>query len=432
MVVSTFPLPKIQELLSCLNKCKYFSSLELCSGYYHISLTEKAKKKTAFITADGKYQWNVVPFGLATTVSTFQYLMSTVLTGLNNFAFTYLDYLLVFSEMYEDHLHHLNIVFEKFEKVGLKIKLSRCQSFISHLHYLGHRISANGLEPLCEKLEAIKNLAPARNTDEAHHILRLLGYYRSFVPAFANATLQITSLFKKNTPFVWSSKCQQALDYLKEIFCNKTLLQFPDPNKPYIQYTDTSNNAYSSVLCQPVNSNQDIRPVAYFSGTFTAQNKSWCATEKEVYAVLKACNILITTYKVQSGTLCCNHKPLEPFLSKGMKIAKLDRCEMLLQEYDITFVHIKGKDNILANAISRLCTLDIYEKATETQYPPAVKTSITQQEDTIDLIQHIDSAPLLQSLNMNSTTLQKLQEQDKFCKNKACEIHLGVKQQFLP
>ena len=88
-VVSTFPLPKIQELLGQLNKYKYFSSLDLHSDYYHISLTEEAKKKTAFVTADGKYQWNVVPFGLATTVSTFQYLMSTVLTGLNSFAFTY-------------------------------------------------------------------------------------------------------------------------------------------------------------------------------------------------------------------------------------------------------------------------------------------------------------------------------------------------------
>ena len=199
-VVSTFPLPKIRELLSCLNKCKYFSSLDLHFGYYHISLTEEAKKKTAFVTADGKYQWNVVPFGLSTAVSTFQYLMSTVLTCLNNFAFTYLDNVLVFSETYDDHLHNLNIVFEKFQKAGLKIKLSKCQFFKSHLHYLGHRISANGLEPLPEKLKAIRNLAPTKNIDKAHHILGLLGYYRSFAPAFANITLPLTNLLKKNNP----------------------------------------------------------------------------------------------------------------------------------------------------------------------------------------------------------------------------------------
>ena len=79
--VSTFLLPKFQELLSRLNNCKYFSSLDLRSDYYHISLTEEARKKTAFVMADGKYQWNVVPFGLATAISMFQYLMSKVLTG---------------------------------------------------------------------------------------------------------------------------------------------------------------------------------------------------------------------------------------------------------------------------------------------------------------------------------------------------------------
>ena len=154
------------------------------------------------MTADGKYQWNVVSFGLATAFSTFQYLMSTVLTSLNNFTFIYLDDILVFSESYDDHLHHLNIVFKKFQKAGLKIKLHKCQFFKSHLHYLGHRISANGLEPLPEKLEAIRNLAPAKNIDEAHHILGLLGYYRSFIPAFADITLPLTNLLKKNTPFI--------------------------------------------------------------------------------------------------------------------------------------------------------------------------------------------------------------------------------------
>ena len=127
-VVSTFPLPKIQELLGRLNKRKYFSSLDLQSGYYHISLMEEAKKKTAFVTADGKYQWNIVPFGLATAISTFQYLMSTVLTGLNNFAFTYLDDVLVFSETYKEHLHHLHSVFKNFQEAGLKIKLRNANS----------------------------------------------------------------------------------------------------------------------------------------------------------------------------------------------------------------------------------------------------------------------------------------------------------------
>ena len=166
-VVSTFSLPKIQELLSRLIQCKYFSSLDLHSGYYHISLTEEAKKKTTFVMADGKYQWNVVPLGLATAVSTFQYLMSKVLISLNHFAFTYLDDVLIFSKSYKEHLQHLTALF-----------------FKTQLHYLCHKLSADGLEPLPEKLEAIKSLAPAKNMDEACQILGLLGYYRSFGSSF--------------------------------------------------------------------------------------------------------------------------------------------------------------------------------------------------------------------------------------------------------
>ena len=110
-----------------------------------------------------------------------------------------------------------------------------------------------------------------------------------------------------------------------------------------------------------------------------------------------------------------------------MKIAKLDRWVMLLQEYDITFVHIKGKDNILTNAISRLCTIDIYEKAIETQHSHAVKTTTTQLDETVEQTQHVNSSPLLQSLNMNSTTLCTLQKQDRSCKNKVCELHSGIR-----
>ena len=286
------------------------------------------------------------------------------------------------------------------------------------------------MEPLPKKLTAIRYLAPTRNVDEGCHILGLLGYYRSFVPAFTDMTLPITSLLKKNTPCVWSDKCQLALEYLKEIFCNKPLLQFPDPNKPYILYTDASNNAYSSILCQPVDNDQDIRPAVYFSGTFPAQNKSWCATEKEPYAVLKS--VQHFDYYLQ-GIKCTHHydhKPLEPFLTRRMRIARLDRWAMLLQEYYITFVHIKGKDNILADAISRLHTIDIYEKTIETQHSHAVKTTTTQLDEMLKQIQHVNSSPLLQSLNMNFPTLCTLQKQDRFCKNKVCELHSGIHSNF--
>ena len=111
-------------------------------------------------------------------------------------------------------------------------------------------------------------------------------------------------------------------------------------------------------------------------------------------------------------------------------LAKLDRWAMLLQEYEITFVHIKGKDNILTDAISRLCTIDIYKRAIETQRSHEAKTTTTQLDETVGQIQHVNSSPLLQPLNMNSTTLCTLQKQDMFCKNKVCELHSGIDSTF--
>ena len=115
---------------------------------------------------DCKYQWNVAPFRLVSAVSTFQYLMSHVLTSLNHFMFTYLDDILIFSKSLEEHLEHLNVIFNRFKSAGLKIKLSKCQFCKMQLHYLGHKISADKLEPLPEELDAIKKLAPTKNVDE--------------------------------------------------------------------------------------------------------------------------------------------------------------------------------------------------------------------------------------------------------------------------
>ena len=220
------------------------------------------------------------PFGLATAVSAFKYLMSQVLTGLNHFTFTYLDDILIFFNSWKNTWNVWKLSSNRFKSASLKVKISKCQFSKKHLHYLGHKISAEGLEPLPEKLEAIKNLAPAKNTDEAHQILGLLGYYQSFAPAFTDITLSITNLLKKNVPFDGLQKCQASLGYLKEIFCSKPVLQFPDANKKYVLYTDASNSGYSGVLCQPQDNENNVRPVAYFiRNLHSTEQKLVCCRE---------------------------------------------------------------------------------------------------------------------------------------------------------
>ena len=124
----------------------------LRSGYYHISLSENSKAKTAFVTPFGKYQFEAVPFGLAQAPTYFQQLISMMLQGCSNFAMAYLDNIIIFSKNEEEHLKHIEIIFQKLKEAGLKLKESKCDFFKKEICYLGHLISEKGIYPLPEKL----------------------------------------------------------------------------------------------------------------------------------------------------------------------------------------------------------------------------------------------------------------------------------------
>ena len=155
--MSLYPLLKIDKMFAKLHGAKIFTTLDLHSGYYHSGLTDAAKLKTAFITANGKWHFNMVPFGLAQVLLYFQQLMNQVLQGLN-FAIAYLDDIIIFSNNELEHLQHLETVFKRLQDAGLKLKESKCDFFRSQIHYLGHMLSPEGIQPLPEKLDNITNM----------------------------------------------------------------------------------------------------------------------------------------------------------------------------------------------------------------------------------------------------------------------------------
>ena len=156
--ISLVPLPEIDEMYGRLKGAKYFTTLDLRSGYYHIGLSEGSKAKTAFVTPFGKYQFEVVPFGLAQAPAYFQQLISMVLQDCSEFAMVYLDDIIIFSRNKHEHLKHIQIIFQKLIDAGLKLKESKCDFFKKEIHYLGHLISSEGIHPLLEKLDTIRNM----------------------------------------------------------------------------------------------------------------------------------------------------------------------------------------------------------------------------------------------------------------------------------
>ena len=163
--LSLVPLPKIDEMYAKLKGAKFFSMINLRSGYYHIALGKDSRAKTAFVTPFGKYEFLQVPFGLAQAPTYFQHLMNQVLDNCS-FAMTYLDDIIIFSETEQEHLSHIEEIFRRLEAADLKMKRSKCDFFKKHIHYLGHLISADGIRPLKDKLDTIRDMPAPRNSKE--------------------------------------------------------------------------------------------------------------------------------------------------------------------------------------------------------------------------------------------------------------------------
>ena len=271
--MSLYPLPKIDEMFAKLHSTKIFTTLDLRSGYYHIGLTDEAKLKTAFITPHGKWHFNMVPFGLAQAPSYFQQLMNQVLQGLD-FAIAYLDDAVIFSNNEVEHLQHLETVLKRLQDAGLKLKESKCDFFRSQIHYLGHMLSAEGIQPLPKKLDSITNMPAPENQTKVKQFLGLVGYYHKFVPRFSDISRPLLKLMRKDTPFAWMKQCHLAFNMLKDKLCEAPILHYPDCSKPYTLFTDASKHRWVGILTHEFETEvkgkvlKELHHVTYVSGLF--------------------------------------------------------------------------------------------------------------------------------------------------------------------
>ena len=361
--ISIHPLPKIDEMYAKLKGAKVFSTIDLRSGYHHIALGKSSRAKTAFVMPFGKYEFLMVPFGLAQVPAYFQLLMNKVLKGLK-FAMTYLDDIIIFSQDESQHLEHLDIVFSHLREAGLKMKRSKCDFFKSEIHYLGHLISPEGISPLPNKLDSIKHMPVPNSTKEIKQFLGLTGYYRKFVPRFADISRPLTTLTKKDAKFEWTSACQKSFELLKEALCGEPVLKYADTSKLYTLCTDASRYGWAGVLTQPHimtidgKSTTTDHPVAFVSGLFRGSQLNWAALTKEAFAIymsIKKLSFYLTDAQI---LLRSDHKPLEKFLLKNTLNSKVNNWAMELEAFNIQFDYIKGSSNILVDTLSRLIAID--------------------------------------------------------------------------
>ena len=189
-------MPRFEDVFAKFGKAKFYTTLDLRSGYQHIALNKDAIKKTAFDAPFGKYEYLNVPFGLAQAPAYFQNLMNKVLNGLN-FTLACLDDVIIFSETAEENLKHIQIVLTRLKQANLKLKKSKCAFFRKELHNLSQLLTTDGIKPQTEKMKAISEMKPPTNQKGVREILGMVGYYRKFISRFADAARPIPNSKKR-------------------------------------------------------------------------------------------------------------------------------------------------------------------------------------------------------------------------------------------
>ena len=218
--------------------------------------------------------------------------MSTGLQGLSHFATAYLDDILIYIETIDEHLFHLQTVFDRLRQHGLKLKLKKCSYLQSETNYLGFIINNKGISPDPKKAEAIKSLPAPTCVCEVRSFIGMCSYYRRFILNFSEIAEPVVALTRKHARFRLSEECKSAFEYLKQSFTVVPLLAYPDPNKPYTLYTDASNSCIRACLTQACNENEGFlsnvkneKPVYYLSHKLSKTQCVWSTIEKEAFGI---------------------------------------------------------------------------------------------------------------------------------------------------
>ena len=224
-----YPLPRIDDILDTLAGSKWFSALDLLSGYWQVEVSPEDREKTAFCTHEGLFEFRIMPFGLCNAPATFQRLMDAVLAGLQwSTCLVYIDDIVIPGKTFQVHLAHLRAVFDRLKEAGLKLKPKKCRLCLHKINFLGHIISADGIQTDPQKTEKVSTWPTPTSQKELQQFLGLASYYRRFVKNFATIAKPLYQLTEKTARFTWTDKAQAAFEELQHHLVTAPTLAFPD------------------------------------------------------------------------------------------------------------------------------------------------------------------------------------------------------------
>ena len=355
-ISDAYLIPNINEIIDQLGGAKYFSILDLASGFHQIPMREEDKQKTAFSTPYGHYHFTRMPFGLKNSPATFQRQMDTLFRGLQDReVFIYVDDCIIFVKTLEEHDEKFKKVAERLGLAGMRLQPDKCEFYKIEVAYLGHIITPEGVLPDPRKINAIVNFPTPKDQKTIRQLLGLTGYYRKFIAFYARETKPLSTLLRKDVVFYWKQPQQTALDYLKHALTQAPLLRYQDFAKPFIVTCDASGYAIGAVLSQlyEIEIKMHDLPVAYFSCHLKNAELNYSTIEKELLAMVAAAFQFRYCLFGRKFTFVTDHKPLIWVHNIKDPTSRLKRFYFKLREFDYEVVYKEGKTNYVADALSR-------------------------------------------------------------------------------
>ena len=353
-VKNSYPLPLVDELFDRLQGARFFSKLDLRSGYHQIRIVPEDVPKTAFRTRYGHFEFLVLPFGLTNAPGTFMHLMhETFRAELDDSVLVFLDDILIFSKTLEEHQRHVAAVLDKLRAAKLYAKESKCEFFKPEVEFLGHMVGRDGVRMMSDKVEAIAAWPTPTNVRDVRAFLGTAGYYRKFIRNFSAIATPLTELTKETVKFDWTAAQQASFVQLKAAMQSAPVLALPDPTLPFVVHVDASGFATGAVLQQ--DQGKGLQPIAYLSKKMLDAETRYPVHEQELLAIivaLKSWRHHLMGAKV-TITIMSDHKSLTQFKTQPSMSGRQARWQDVLANYDFDIVYIEGKSNVVADGLSR-------------------------------------------------------------------------------
>ena len=352
IVRTNYVLPVITDVLRKHHGFKFCTKIDVSMQFYAFPLTERARKLCRISTPFGLYEYQRAPMGLANSPSHAQAAMMGCLSDLENVD-CYIDDIGIFTKTWEEHCRVLSEVLKRLEDKGFTVNPTKCAFAVQETDWLGYELTPEGIKPWRRKIEAILKLRPPRNTSEARSLVGMINFFRDCYPRRAHMLAPFTALTNpqgsKRSPINWTPELDKAFKELKAVLAKDALMAFPNHNKPFSIYCNASDYQLGACIMQ------EGKVVAYYSRKLSSAERNYSTIEKELLAIVMTLKEYRSMLLGADISIYSDHRNLS---FAGLNTQRVLRWRSMIEEFAPKIYYIPGKENVLADAFSRLPRFD--------------------------------------------------------------------------